>query len=978
MAIEIATAFVQVVPSMKGVGKAIESAFGSASETAGNTAGIKAGNGFAGGFGAKLGVITGIAQSVAGKAIEAFMGLSGEITSASDSAQKFASTLNFAGVSEKQIKRLTASTQDYADKTVYDLNDIRNTTAQLAANGVPNYDRLAEAAGNLNAVAGGSADTFKSVAMVLTQTAGQGKLTTENWNQLSDAIPGASGKIQQALKEAGAYTGNFRDAMADGQITAQEFNDAIMSLGFTDAAVEAATSASTIEGATGNLEAAFVKLGASVLDSVKPAITGGMSWIADGVTNAVPVVQAGIQGVIGWFQRLYSKLEENGAITAFKSAWDAIRDAIMGVVNMVVDWVKLMPPDGVATAIKLIADTLNLIVGNAGKLAPVLIPAVAAFLGFKTATAGITAVAGGLDGIFNAAVKVKNAANGVTDLVNGIGGISGRIQKIAASTKIAQNAQLAWNAVTSAGTAIQRAFNAVIAANPIGAIAVAVAAVVAALVWFFTQTEVGRKAWAAFTSWLSETWTALVEGARAIWNGLGEFLTGLWQSITQGASDAWNGFVAFLSGLWATISGGITTAWTSITAFLSGVWTGISTTAMTIFTSVRDFIVNVFTVIGALIVAPLQAIQNGIDTVFGWILSFITQQMNSTNTVWSTVWTAIYNVVNTIFTLIRGYISTVVNAIRTIIVVFLDLLKGDWQGAWDAIKSFFTTTWDGIKAFLSNILDGIKSIWTSVWTAVSQFFTDVWNKIVAFFTPIINGIRNTIGNVLNAISGVWTSVWNSVSSFLGNIWHGITSAVSNGIQSVSNTVGRIRDTVLGAVSGAGGWLYDTGRQIISGLINGIGGAFQWVRNTISNLGSSLVGWAKGVLGIHSPSRIFRDEVGKWIPAGMAQGIDKASGLVADSIDGLTDMIPTVSLKTDTSRLETPLAYHGTVNGGRIAYTMDDRSADTATKQDIIDAIDMALSAGITLNLSDRGGEVMAGKLAKPMSYELDNMARLGR
>ena len=78
------------------------------------------------------------------------------------------------------------------------------------------------------------------------------------------------------------------------------------------------------------------------------------------------------------------------------------------------------------------------------------------------------------------------------------------------------------------------------------------------------------------------------------------------------------------------------------------------------------------------------------------------------------------------------------------------------------------------------------------------------------------------------------------------------------------------------------------------------------RNTISNLGSSLVGWAKSVLGIHSPSRIFRDEVGKWIPAGMAQGIDKASGLVADSIDGLTDMVPTVSLKTDASRLETPL------------------------------------------------------------------------
>ena len=966
MAIEIATAFVQVVPSMKGVGKAIESAFGSASETAGNTAGIKAGNGFAGGFGAKLGVITGIAQSVAGKAIEAFMGLSGEITSASDSAQKFASTLNFAGVSERQIKRLTASTQDYADKTVYDLNDIRNTTAQLAANGVPNYDRLAEAAGNLNAVAGGSADTFKSVAMVLTQTAGQGKLASENWNQLSDAIPGASGKIQQALKEAGAYTGNFRDAMADGQITAQEFNDAIMSLGFTDAAVEAATSASTIEGATGNLEAAFVKLGASVLDTAKPAITGGMSWIADGVTNAVPVVQAGIEGLIGWFQRLYSKLEENGAITAFKSAWDTIRDAIMGVVNMVIDWAHMIPPDGLANGIKLVADTLNWFVRHGKELAPIIIgigTAFAAVKGYQALNSGLQALTGTMNTVTTAA---KGVSNGIM-LMMDLGGPVAMLKQMAGGLSLVKTAQTAWSTATKMATAVQGAFNAVIAANPIGAIVVAVAAVVAALAWFFTQTEAGRKAWAAFTSWLSETWAALVEGAKAIWNGLGEFLANLWSAI----------------------SGGITSAWTSITSFLSGVWNGISTTATTIFNGIRDFIVNVFTVIGALIVAPLQAIQNGINTVFGWILSFITQQMNSTNTVWSTVWTAIYNVVSTIFGLISSCISTVVNAIRTVIVVFLSFLKGDWQGAWDAIKSFFTTTWDGIVAFLTPIINGIKttignvlnaiqSVWASIWNAISGVVSTIWNAISGVVSTCIQNVRNTISTVLNAISGVWTSVWNRVSSFLGNIWHGITSAVSNGIQSVSNTVGRIKSTVLGAVSGAGRWLYDTGRQVIQGLINGIGGAFKWVKDTIGNLGKNLIGWAKGVLGIHSPSRIFRDEVGKWIPAGMAQGIDKASGLVADSIDGLTDMVPTVSLKTDASRLETPLAYSAVVGNGRIAYTVDDHTAEYATKQDIIDAIDQALTAGITLNLSDRGGEVMAGKLAKPMSYELNSLAMRGR
>lgn len=900
MAIEIATAFVQIVPSMKGVGKAIESAFGSASETAGNTAGIKAGNGFAGGFGAKLGVITGIAQSVAGKAIEAFMGLSGEITSASDSAQKFASTLNFAGVSEKQIKRLTASTQDYADKTVYDLNDIRNTTAQLAANGVPNYDRLAEAAGNLNAVAGGSADTFKSVAMVLTQTAGQGKLTTENWNQLSDAIPGASGKIQQALKEAGAYTGNFRDAMADGQITAQEFNDAIMSLGFTDAAVEAATSASTIEGATGNLEAAFVKLGASVLDSVKPAITGGMSWIADGVTNAVPVVQAGIEGLIGWFQRLYSKLEENGAITAFKSAWDTIRDAIMGVVNMVIDWAHMIPPEGLADGIKLVADTLNWFIQHGKELAPIIIgigTAFAAVKGYQALNSGLQALTGTMNTVTTAA---KGISNGIM-LMMDLGGPIQMLKQMGSSLSLVKTAQTAWSAATKMATAVQGAFNAVIAANPIGAIAVAIAAVVAALVWFFTQTEVGRKAWAAFTSWLTDTWNTIVATAQDLWNGLGEFLANLWATITGTVQSAWDGIAGFFTGLWQTISGGVTGAWTSITTFLSGVWTGIK--------------------------------------------AFLSNILDGIKAVWTTVWTAI----STFFT-----------------------------DVWNKIVAFFMPIINGIRTTIGTVLNAIQSVWTSIWNAVRSVASTIWNAISGVVSTCIQNVSNTISTVLNAISGVWTSVWNSVSSYLSNIWHGITSAVSNGIQSVSNTVGRIRDTVLGAVSGAGRWLYDTGRQVIQGLINGIGGAFQWVRNTISNLGSSLVGWAKSVLGIHSPSRIFRDEVGKWIPAGMAQGIDKASGLVEDSIDGLTDMIPTVSLKTDTSMLETPYAYQTRITGGRMAYTIDSSQGEYATKQDIIDAIDQALSSGITLNLSDRGGEVMAGKLAKPMSYELNYLAMRGR
>lgn len=229
--------------------------------------------------------------SIVGKAFE---GVGTDIISASDGIQKFQSTMGFAGKSAGEIQKLTNASKKYADDTVYDLTDVLNTTAQLGANGVKNYGQLVQASGNLNAVAGGNADTFKSVAMVMTQTAGAGKLTTENWNQLSDAIPGASGKLQEAMKKNGAFTGNFRDAMEKGQISAGEFNKAIMQLGMTDVAKKAAASTSTFEGAFGNMQAAFVTAGLDFLNQFKKPITDGMTAIS----NAVPGLSKAFSGVL--------------------------------------------------------------------------------------------------------------------------------------------------------------------------------------------------------------------------------------------------------------------------------------------------------------------------------------------------------------------------------------------------------------------------------------------------------------------------------------------------------------------------------------------------------------------------------------------------------------------------------------------------------------------------------------------------------
>lgn len=295
-----------------------------------------------GGFTVLKGTLANLAGNIITSAISGIQSLAGEAISSADALKKFESTMSFAGYDDSAISKAKDDMKTYADQTVYDLDTVANTTAQLAANGIQDYTGLTQAAGNLNAVAGGNADTFKSVAMVLTQTAGAGKLTTENWNQLADAIPGASGQLQEALQKNGAYTGNFRDAMEKGQITADEFNQAIMDLGFTDAAQQAATSTSTFEGAMGNMQAAvtdglmqiydaigsenvtgFINGISDAVSKVIPPIKDGISWLKDNLPTIAPLLAA-IAGAIGGLL----VAEKITALVAAFSAWRAATEGM--------------------------------------------------------------------------------------------------------------------------------------------------------------------------------------------------------------------------------------------------------------------------------------------------------------------------------------------------------------------------------------------------------------------------------------------------------------------------------------------------------------------------------------------------------------------------------------------------------------------------------------------------------------------------
>lgn len=587
-------------------------------------------SGGTGKFAAIAGAMGGLVSTGVSMAVDAISNLSGDIIEASDSAQKFASTLSFAGLDTSTIDQLTASTQKYADQTVYDLSDIRNTTAQLAANGVDNYANLAEAAGNLNAVAGGNADTFKSVGMVLTQTAGAGKLTTENWNQLSDAIPGASGKLQEAMKKNGAYTGDFRDAMAKGEISAEEFNKAVMDLGMTDAAKEAATSTQTIEGAMGNLEASVVNVGMQILDSFKGPATQGISMLAEGI-GSLP------QAFTGMMSSIMPALQQVGSVLQSSFA----------------------PVGQVFTT--------------------QLLPAMQPFL----------------------------------------------------------------QALQNLGSAIMPVLNA-----------------------------------------------------------------------------AFQAFMPVLGSLVANL-------------------TQVGATIMTAITPVINNLAAVFQTV----LPPIQA-------------------------AFTTVASTIQGVIDAVFPYIQTVVTTVMSVINAIITTVLAAMQGNWNGVWAGIGNIITTVWNGIKATIS---------------------------------AAINAVSGVISSVMGSISAYWTGVWNTVKGLASSAWNGIVNAVSNGVNNVLSTVRGIGGKIKGAFNNAGSWLLDAGKNIIMGLVNGVKNAVGAAVNAAKEAASNVVNAAKSALGIHSPSRVFRDEVGKMIPAGLGRGVEENMSLAVNPVQRMVaDIMPNSLLNGSAS------------------------------------------------------------------------------
>lgn len=198
----------------------------------------------------------------------------------------------------------------------------------------------------------------------------------------------------------------------------------------------------------------------------------------------------------------------------------------------------------------------------------------------------------------------------------------------------------------------------------------------------------------------------------------------------------------------------------------------------------------------------------------------------------------------------------------------------------NGVKAGAAALGSALKNLGQNAINAFKSInWANAGTAACNFI----HNAIAGAAGLIGRALRTVGtNGLNAFRSInWASVGRAAINFIKSAISGAAGLVVSALRSVG-TRGMQAFTSID-------WAY-VGKNIISGIVRGISGAASALFNTLRNLASNALNAAKNALGIKSPSKKFRDEVGRWIPEGVAAGVTKYAETMEDAVEKSTSRL----------------------------------------------------------------------------------------
>lgn len=544
-----------------------------------------------------------------------------------------------------------------------------------------------------------------------------------------------------------------------------------------------------------------------------------------------------IAGIVGSFiGDLLGIAGSEQGVNLLGSAFEAVTGFIRGAAEKLKDFTGWLKDSPVAL------DTLK----------SAVVGITTAWAGYKT----VMAVIKGIEAIRNATLAVTN------------GLMLAQFVRTGALTA----AEAANAAATMGASGAFGIFNAVLSANPIGIIVTAVAALTAALVWFFTQTETGRQIWAAFVDWIKVAWQGIAEFFSGLWSGIAEGANNLWSSVSEAWSSAveniknlWNGIVVFFDALWLTIQTAASIAWTQFTTtimsivqpFIDGflnLWNGVSNGISQIFEGIKmvfqgawEFIKSIF--LGAILV----------------ILDLVTGNFTQLGTDLGLIWEGIKNGV-----------SLVWEGIKAIFMGLVDAIIGFGKSAFENFSAALSAIWEFIKSAASAAWEWVKSTVTNLITGLVQGAQNIWNGFMNFLSGLWESIKSTAVNGWNALKSGVISIINGLIQGAQNAWNTLQQGVTNVVNSVTNIFKGLANINL----------WDAGRAILDGFLGGLKSAWGSVMDFVGGI----AGWIRDHKGPIEYDRKLLIPAGNAIMQSLDKGLQDRFKDVKKNVGGMADEI----------------------------------------------------------------------------------------
>lgn len=917
MAYQLAQAYVQIVPSMKGVGKAIENAFDGTSKSTGQKAGQSIGSGLSGGFAAKVGAVAGIASTVFSKVASVVTGSLNSAISRADQMNNFPKVMKNLGYSSEDaaasIKKIS-SALDGLPTTSSAMTGMVQQLAPLTSN-LDQATNIALAFNNAMLAGGASTMEQENALTQYTQMLSAGKVDMQAWRSIQAAMPGQLNQVAEAMLGAGKNSNDLYEAMKNGSISFDDFNKKVMELNqngfgkyasFAQQAKDAtqgigtamenvqnrvakavqkvieAVGVENIAGAINGFSSQFGKIG----DAAAGMVTGVKGWFGKAAQAAQPLVsiwqsdfgQLGVylKGLASNAQafggRLLDVVTNGGGLQNFLTG---LNNIISPLVNW---WIALTR--NVSIFIGTLSDSggvqaflasLSELWKGLTQLGQGLADAVTGFLAVGQ-NGGAAASIGQLVGdAFNAAApfveKLASTLQSLGDWASEhgdairtvIAGIAGGFAafKTASLISAAVTALKSFDVAAKIAAAGQWVLNAAMNANPIVLVVTAIGALVAALVWFFTQTETGRKAWASFTSFLSSAWQSVVSFVTSLGQNIANFFT---QTIPNAIQSVIQWFQQLPSAIGTALSNLITSIGTWAVSFgQSALQAG------------QQFVSNIANFLTNLPATIAYWLAYGITFVVLWAAQLGSQAISAGQQFLANL--------GTFFVQLPGNI-------------------------WNWLTSTVASVASWAAQMGANALSAGSRFLSNVGTFISQLPANVGSWLSGAVSAAASFVGRMASNAVNAGSRFLSSIGSYISQVPGRIGAGLSGAISAvGSFASSMASGALRagqqflSNLVNTLASIPGRMVSIGSQIVHGIISGITGSIGKVGSAILGGVKDAISGVKNFLGIHSPSRLFRDQIGRNIGLGLAQGISNSQAAVMSSMNGMASDIASTRFTT---------------------------------------------------------------------------------